>query len=63
MHGRERSPEQIRNLIEEVDRIRRETERVTSHVDLTMKRPFWPDRRKSVRVPLSEDPDDGNDAA
>jgi hypothetical protein len=64
MAGEDRSkPEQIRALIEEVDRVRSESERVRSQVDLAMKRPFWPDRRRSVRVPSSDDPTDRGDAA
>jgi hypothetical protein len=64
MSGEDRSkPEQIRALIEEVDRVRSESERVRSQVDLAMKRPFWPDRRRSARVPVSPDPTDRDDAA
>jgi hypothetical protein len=57
--------EQIRALIEEADRIRRESEKVRSHVDRSMKQPFWPDRRRTVRVPSPDrDSDDsGDDAA
>lgn len=52
MAGEDRSkPEQIRALIEEVDRVRRESERVNTQVDRAMRRPFWPDRRRSVRGP------------
>jgi hypothetical protein len=56
MAGEDRSrSEQIRALIEEVDRVRHESERMTSHADRSMKNPFWPDRRRSVRVPTSDD--------
>jgi hypothetical protein len=56
--------EQIRALIEEVDRVRRESERMTSHVDRSMKNAFWPDRRRSVRMPPTPDRKDrGDDAA
>jgi hypothetical protein len=52
MAGHESSrPEQIRALIEEVDRICDESERVIRHVEWTMKHPFWPDRRRTARVP------------
>ena len=43
--------EQIRALIEEVDRVRSESEQVRSEVDRSMKHAFWPDRRRSVRIP------------
>jgi hypothetical protein len=56
MPGEDRSrSEQIRALIEEVDRVRDESERMNTEVDRSMKRPFWPDRRRSVRLP---DPSD-----
>ena len=52
MSGQDRlRTEQIRALIEEVDRIRSEAEQMTSHVDRSMKHPVWPERRRSVRVP------------
>jgi hypothetical protein len=54
-------PEQIRALIEEVDRVRSESERMTSHVDRSMKHAFWPDRRRSVRMPTPPDRDDRGD--
>ena len=64
MAGDKRSKsEEIRALIEEVDRVRSESERVRAQVDDSMKRPFWPDRRRSTRVPPSSDPSDGGDAA
>ena len=52
MASRERSwSEQIRDLIEEVDRVRGESERVREAVDRAMKNPFWPDRRRAPRFP------------
>lgn len=64
MSGEERSrSEQIRALIEEVDRVRSESERVNTQVDRAMKRPFWPDRRRTVRVPDPSDHPDRDDAA
>jgi len=51
MTGEDRRSERIRALIDEVDRIRRESERLTNHAERAMKRPFWPERRRSVRVP------------
>lgn len=52
MAGEDRSrSEQIRALIEESDRVRNESEQVRTQVDRSMKRPFWPDRRRSVRIP------------
>jgi hypothetical protein len=53
-------PEQIRALIEEVDRLCREAERVMDDADRAMKHgAFWPDRRKSRRPssyhPLHDD--------
>jgi hypothetical protein len=59
MAGEDRSrSERIRALIEESDRVRHESEQVRSQVDRTMKRPFWPDRRRTVRVPGSPYPRD-----
>lgn len=57
MAGEDRRSERIRALIEEVDRVRHESEQVTSHLERSMKSPFWPDRRRSPRVPRSEQPD------
>ena len=56
MAGEDRA-ERIRALLDEVDRVRHESEQVTSHLERSMKRPFWPDRRRSPRVPHSEQPD------
>ena len=57
MAGEDRRSERIRALIEEVDRVRQESEQVTSHLERSMKSPFWPERRRSPRVPRSEKPD------
>ena len=56
MAGDDRA-ERIRALIDEVDRVRHESEQVTSHLERSMKRPFWPERRRLPRVPRSEHPD------
>jgi hypothetical protein len=48
--------EQIRALIEEVDRVRDESERMNTQIDRSMKKPFWPDRRRSIRLPDSDRP-------
>ena len=65
MAGSERQhPERIRALIEEVDRVFRETESVAHEVNHSMKRdPFWPERRKAVRVPRDATRGRGDDAA
>ena len=47
--------ERIRDLIEQVDRVRDESERVRGHAERTMKHPFWPDRRRTPRVPTGDD--------
>ena len=47
--------DEIRGLLEEADRIRRESERVRSQLDRSMKQPFWPERRRTVRVPPVDD--------
>ena len=58
MPSRERSwSEQIRDLIEEVDRVRGESERVRGHADRAMKEPFWPERRRVPRMPAADDAD------
>jgi len=55
--------ERIRALIEEVDRVCRESEAITNDIDRAMKREaFWPERRKSHRS-SSEFHGGGNDAA
>ena len=62
MAGEDRSrSERIRALIEESDRVRSESEEVSSQADRSMKRPFWPDRRRSVRIPGTPHPSDRND--
>ena len=56
MAGEDRSrSEEIRALLEEVDRVRRESEHVTSSADRAMKRAFWPDRRRPQEQPLPPD--------
>jgi hypothetical protein len=56
MASRDRSrSEQIRDLIEEVDRVRGESERVRGDADRAMKRSFWPERRRVPRFPSSDD--------
>ena len=47
--------DQIRDLIEQVDRVRGESERVRKQADRAMKNPFWPERRRVPRYPSSED--------
>ncbi len=57
MAGEDRRPERIRALIAEIDRVRCESEQVTSHLERSMKSPFWPERRRSPRIPRFEKPD------
>jgi hypothetical protein len=48
--------ERIRNLIDEVDRVRDESERVRGQADRSMKKErIWPDRRQTPRFPTSDD--------
>ena len=48
--------ERIRDLIEEVDRVRNESERVRGQADRSMKKErIWPDRRHAPRIPPAED--------
>ena len=55
MSGQDRY-EKIRALIEEADRIRSESERMNNAVDRELnKAPFWPERRRTARVPESPD--------
>jgi hypothetical protein len=58
MGARERSwSERIRDLIEEVDRVRSESERVRGRAEDAMKRePIWPERRQSS-IPHGDDYD------
>lgn len=46
--------ERIRDLIEEVDRVRSESERTRGHAERAMKEQFWPDRRREPRFPSSD---------
>ena len=46
--------ERIRDLIDEIDRVRGESERVRGHADRAMKEPFWPERRQQSRIPETE---------
>ena len=56
MASRERSwPERIRDLIEEVDRVRDESERMRGDADRAMKNTFWPERRRAPRFSDSDD--------
>ena len=41
--------EQIRDLIEEVDRVQGESERMRGRADRAMKSSFWPERRREPR--------------
>ena len=64
MSGPERSrTEQIRALIEEMDRVRHQAEQVRNEADRAMKHSFWPDRRRSSRMPDAGASDDNNSAA
>lgn len=48
--------ERIRHLIEEVDRVRNESERVRGQAESSMKKErIWPDRRHGPRVLPAED--------
>jgi hypothetical protein len=48
--------EQIRDLLEEVDRVRNESERTRGHAERAMNERFWPDRRREPRFPSSDKP-------
>ena len=55
MSGREPSwSERIRDLIDQVDRVRDESERVRGQAEHTMKHPFWPERRRVPRMAPDE---------
>ena len=57
MASHERPPwDAIRDLLEESDRIRKESERTRNHADRAMKQPFWPERRRAPRMPWAEEP-------
>ena len=61
MAGHDRSrADQIRALIEEMDRVRDESQRVIDHIDRSMKHPFWPERRRMPRVPPPPDEHQGS---
>ena len=48
--------ERIRDLIDEVDRVRSESERVRGHAEDSMKKErIWPDRRQAPRLPFADD--------
>jgi hypothetical protein len=48
--------EELRDLIDEIDRLRREGERMRNQADRAMKHPFWPERRREPRFPSNEEP-------
>jgi len=49
--------ERIRDLIDEVDRVRHESERVRGQAEDSMKKGrIWPDRRQAPPVPPPDDP-------
>jgi hypothetical protein len=50
--------ERIRDLIEQVDRARNESERVRGHAERAMKQRIWPDRRRVPRFPSDEESPD-----
>ena len=58
----ERNPpswDEIRGLIERVDEVCQESERVRDHANHSMRqRPFWPERRRTVRSPDDKPPPD-----
>jgi hypothetical protein len=59
MASRERSwSERIRDLIEDADRARDESERMRGHADHAMKHPFWPERRREPRFSPGDAPDE-----
>jgi len=59
MAPRERSwSERIRDLIEDADRVRGESERTRGHADQAMKHPFWPERRREPRFSSADTPDE-----
>jgi hypothetical protein len=50
------SADEIRGLIERVDGELREAERLRSHADeRTRRKPFFPDRRRTPRIPAGRD--------
>jgi hypothetical protein len=61
MADEDRKSERIQAVIDEVDRVRRESERLTNHAERSMKRPFWPERRRSLRMPPSDRPESDRD--
>ncbi len=46
--------EHIRDLIDEFDRVRGESERLRGYAERAIQDQFWPDRRRSSRVPGNE---------
>ena len=61
MAGKDFRSDRIQALIDEVDRVRRESERLTSHAERSLKTPFWPDRRRSHRLPPPDQPEGDSD--
>jgi hypothetical protein len=52
--------EEIRGLIERVDEVCQEAERVRDRANDSMReRPFWPERRRTARPAKPRDPDIG----
>ena len=58
------TPDEIRSLIERVDGQLRQAERLRSYVnDRSRANDFWPDRRKTPRIPKGAEPDHSGDQA
>ena len=47
--------ERMRDLIEQADRARSESERMRGDAERAMKDKFWPDRRREPRFPTSDE--------
>jgi hypothetical protein len=66
MPGQQKPPraDEIRRLIERVDGQLREAERLRNFVnDRARRGEFWPDRRKSPRIPQSDRSDSSTESA
>jgi len=49
----DRRADDLRALLEQIDARLREAERLRDHVEHRDESPFWPDRRRVARVPVT----------
>jgi len=54
----ERRDDRVRELLDQIDARLRDAERLRNHAEHRRGTPFWPERRRSGRVPVPQQPSD-----